>query len=875
MTRRPSLIEGAIRPGGNPVESSRRRSPPQRSSSRASYAAEQQFHKVGLQYGNSILSKKEEDESSTASSDTQDLSTLYQLCEASQDLLGQEEVEEIWYEIRAWLTLHPSIADRHAACVQQGMFNTTPLHLLCQHPNAPLDIIRTITESAPEITSWADTNGWLPMHIACAKGASHVLPTLGAVYPEGKVAQDRRMRTPLHFSFFRSGEENKSSRVLGPTFTVYDKIQQKKRDEAVKEIVYYLRSASKVLDEKGRLPLHFAAAYGTTRETLEILYTSFPEGINVTENMERSPLHYVMANAHGCASPCVLQFLLERLGHDTVHSLDCEGNMPLNLLASRAAKLSMDDLDESIAERNNVAKCLVLYLNTRPKSSADFLAALQSLPVWLRDDAVTHFYMQEILNKKIAKRFPTSILLLDGYIYIITIVCFHIASRAHIDHKFGEEDLPIYTKDLLAICLVGVTYFLLRVLTQVISMISLGTLRSWLLQATNWLDIAVVALIYHYCRMMMNGFVDEMFREGVAFTIAALWVAVINFLKSIMLEFSVFFETVLYVTKHLFIFMLALGVILISYAEMFFILYRGTTVCNSDCKTNFGSFPHCTFGDSLLKVYTMMLGEVGDVNRYQQNFAAQLFYIGFVFLVVILLSNILIAIVTETHSVVKNERAEMVFWSNRLDFIAEMDALVSMIDNCFRAVGLAGILHTRDSETQVLLQGTTKEWGILGEAWNQLLVFLKEDPIEETSFLEFWAFCFLRTIVVIICIPLWLIVGLLSAGWLWPPQVREWLFVPRKVPRSRAAIENDLDQEITSMTEEVGNLNTELVERIQQTNDKCAQTRDEFEEIKAALKIDIDSVKEGLALVLRQSELSHRRQSTGTSCSDLTLLHSN
>ena len=205
MTRRPSLLDGPIRPGGNPVDASRRRSPKKRS-----YAAEEQFHNVGLQYGKF---KKEEDESSTESSQTQDLSALYQLCEASQDFVGQEEVEEIWDELRAWLTLHPSIPDRHAACVQQGMFNTTPLHLLCQHPNAPLDIVRIITESAPEITSWADTNGWLPMHIACAKGAAHVLSTLGTAYPEGKVAHDKRMRTPLHYTFHFSEVERKLKAV--------------------------------------------------------------------------------------------------------------------------------------------------------------------------------------------------------------------------------------------------------------------------------------------------------------------------------------------------------------------------------------------------------------------------------------------------------------------------------------------------------------------------------------------------------------------------------------------------------------------------------------------------------------------------------------
>ena len=47
----------------------------------------------------------------------------------------------------------------------------------------------------------------------------------------------------------------------------------------------------------------------------------------------------------------------------------------------------------------------------------------------------------------------------------------------------------------------------------------------------------------------------------------------------------------------------------------------------------------------------------------------------FAFLVVIPLSNVLIAIVTDSYAVVKDERAAVVFWSNRLDFVAEIDAI--------------------------------------------------------------------------------------------------------------------------------------------------------------------------------------------------------
>lgn len=58
---------------------------------------------------------------------------------------------------------------------------------------------------------------------------------------------------------------------------------------------------------------------------------------------------------------------------------------------------------------------------------------------------------------------------------------------------------------------------------------------------------------------------------------------------------------------------------------------------------------------------------------------AQFLYCFFAFLVVILLSNALIVIVAERHSVIQNEHAEMVFWSNRLHLVAEMDAIIGVM----------------------------------------------------------------------------------------------------------------------------------------------------------------------------------------------------
>ena len=67
------------------------------------------------------------------------------------------------------------------------------------------------------------------------------------------------------------------------------------------------------------------------------------------------------------------------------------------------------------------------------------------------------------------------------------------------------------------------------------------------------------------------------------------------------------------------------------------------------------------------------MGEIGSESRYEGKLVAQFLYVAYAVVVVILLSNVLIAIVTDSYEIIQNDRAAIVFWSNRLDFVAEMD----------------------------------------------------------------------------------------------------------------------------------------------------------------------------------------------------------
>ena len=81
--------------------------------------------------------------------------------------------------------------------------------------------------------------------------------------------------------------------------------------------------------------------------------------------------------------------------------------------------------------------------------------------------------------------------------------------------------------------------------------------------------------------------------------------------------------------------------------------------------------PYCDFWHSFLSVYTMLLGEV-DENNFRDSPVATALFIIFMFLCVILLANVLIAIVTDSYKVIQDQRAAIVFWTNRLDFVAEV-----------------------------------------------------------------------------------------------------------------------------------------------------------------------------------------------------------
>ena len=296
--------------------------------------------------------------------------------------------------------------------------------------------------------------------------------------------------------------------------------------------------------------------------------------------------------------------------------------------------------------------------------------------------------------------------------------------------------------------------------------------------------------------------------------------------------------------------------------------------------------PWCNFWTSFYRCYTMLLGEVTEQDFFGSEMAT-VFFAAFMFGVVILLANVLIAIVTDSYSVIKNERAgenicsnllglvcfvsfcfhcdmnclrttfvifilyfvpaliyplhcviilsaqtAVVFWSNRLDFVAEMD----VISNSF--------LRFRRKEDTV---ATFDEEDTFGrELWKKFMYLFEEEVANEDHgviSLEFVIYSLLRLFTAIFIIPVWIVLGAVTFGMLWPPQVREQLLTGRLTRRSTTEVTNRMNQVLT-LRQDLASFHTEIIMDMDRGRDEIEDIKIHLQGAKTEINIEMNKVKE-------------------------------
>ena len=565
----------------------------------------------------------------------------------------------------------------------------------------------------------------------------------------------------------------------------------------------------------------------------------------------RTPLHFALSNAGRKASPGAVRHLLT-LDRRLVNSIN-GGPLPLRLLSEFAYTLRKNGTEE---DRANVVKCLEHLLNAEPNPTADFFTALQGLPHWLSEKAVVMASVQVLLNDKISQRFPTFVLMCDFYCLIMVIVTYSITVVKSIelrdDSTKGNALDTVYMIPLYF----GAGYFLfLREVVQILSLISLKSFHIWLYDPSNWLNVIFIFLVTFWAIRMNTGTGDvNYFRYGTAFTVIVLWLKVLAFLRNMLIDFAVFVGGVLHVVQRLFAFLTALGVILVAFSQMFMTVFRQTPYCNDIPDQNLSPNqwceqdyrPYCAFWTSFLSVYTMLLGEVDEVN-FKSSVVATILFCIFMFLVVILLANVLIAIVTDSYKVIQNERAAFVFWTNRLAFVAEMDAIANgpwkkRFKSC------AGLC--RSEERDGALKGST--FG--KELWKRLMDLLDDDIEENYTSAEFFAYLLLRLVTAVFIIPFWIFFGLFTAGLFWPPQVREAVFTATVSKHSSDSEKEDelRKTQVALLQKEVMELREDMAEELAIDRTQVVQMKSQIDHRRTEIDDEMKNIKRIMTMLFEQ-----------------------
>jgi len=731
---------------------------------------------------------------------------------------ARTEAEESWEPVREWLRNHTGDEVRQAA-EQRDDSSRTALHLACRN-QPPIDVIHVFLSVALETVEWADIFGWLPLHYASAYLTDlEVIKALMESFPAAKTTVDSRGRTPLHLVL---GNGNRNNELL-----------------AAHDVVAILSSsgAATHADYNGMLPLHYSCAYGASGEALYVLTGAHNEGIRARDRNSRTPLHFALSNAGNESSPTAVQHLLE-LDPDLSNSNG--GSLPLRVLAGFAHKFQ----PSGDSTRESVQKCLLHLLNANPNPTPDFFTALQSLPVWLSERAVVMPKVQTLLNEKLSQRFPTAILMADITLILLIYVYYFINVTESIKLRFsddGGEDVRISTS-MLSPLFAGIAYFILREMIQIISFISMNAFYIWFYDPSSWLNVVFVTLVCFWTVMMSTGGLDkDSFRHGTSITVFLLWLKITIFLKQTVQNFAVFWGALTYILQRLVVFVIAMVIFLIAFTQMFRTekmytedykcwcmddtpefplsaapsqapsaaptIKNTTAAITKPCKGEDESFPYCHFPETFLHMLTMLLGEVDDT-EFNSAHIDTLFFLIFMVLMVVIFATVLIAIVTDSYKIIQTQRSAIVFWTNRLHFVAQVDAVSRGFQNERVRKYLGGDqskLHAEHVRVNITF----------GKEFWKNLMDLFQDPVEGGIFsVDFWVINLLRFFAAILIIPAWFILGLFSLGWLWPPQLRQ-KFCTAPVSKYAEVGENELRKtQVLLLGNEVKALSDEITHEI-------------------------------------------------------------
>lgn len=132
------------------------------------------------------------------------------------------------------------------------------------------------------------------------------------------------------------------------------------------------------------------------------------------------------------------------------------------------------------------------------------------------------------------------------------------------------------------------------------------------------------------------------------------------------------------------------------------------------------------------------------------------------------------------------------------------------------------------------------------ELWKKFMDLFEEEAGSDDHgviSIEFIVYSLLRFLTAVFIIPLWIILGAVTFGVMWPPQVREKLLTGRLTRRSAKEAENRMNQ-VTQLRTDLSLLHAEIVMDIDRGRDEIVDIKNRLDGAKMEIHLEMNNIKE-------------------------------
>jgi hypothetical protein len=133
-----------------------------------------------------------------------------------------------------------------------------------------------------------------------------------------------------------------------------------------------------------------------------------------------------------------------------------------------------------------------------------------------------------------------------------------------------------------------------------------------------------------------------------------------------------------------------------------------------------------------------------------------------------------------------------------------------------------------------------------------------EEEVEDLGFWSWdgWNLFFSRIMIAFIILPTWILLGLVTAGLLWPPEVREFVFVEAIATRLSNHEDESAEQqrllEVETIQEELENMSDELAEQLATDRANIVQIKTILTDLRFDILGEVKDMKKKMARVIEQ-----------------------